>query len=135
VAGENQDYAIVYFDGVCGLCDRFVNYLLRKDARRNRLRFTPLQGSTASVLKLTDEEKMESIVFEANGKIYRRSNAAIRILTSLGGAWSLLWLTMIFPRFLRDFVYNIIATNRYKWFGKHDACRLPSEEEAAKFLP
>jgi len=132
---SDKEYAIVYFDGVCGLCNKFVNFLFRKDAKKNRLRFATLQGETAKQLHLTETEKMQSIVFEEDGILYRKSTAAIKILLVIGGGWKLMYLCYVFPRFLRDFVYDVVAANRYKWWGKMDACRLPTMEEVAKFLP
>lgn len=125
---------IVFFDGVCGLCNRFIDRLLRMD-RDGSLSFAPLQGSTAQQrLPAGMADAMESVVYLRDGAVLQRSDAALRILIDLGswrvlhGAW------FIFPRVLRDEVYNWIARNRYRWFGKRETCRIPTPEERGRFL-
>ena len=130
----HSDARIVFFDGVCGLCNRFVDRLLRVDPK-GLLRFAPLQGSTAHErLPAGMADAMESIVYLRDGVVLQRSDAALRILVDLGG-WRVLYRALfIVPRFLRDAVYAWIARNRYRWFGKRDACRLPTPEERARFM-
>jgi len=126
---------IVYFDGVCGLCNYFVDFLLRRD-KYNKLLFAPLQGETASQnLGVDPHQTFDSVVFYKNGKQYTKSGAAIRILAELGGLWQLTLILLIIPAFIRNFVYDIVATNRYKWFGQKESCRIPTKEERVKFLP
>ncbi len=126
---------IVYFDGVCGICNFFVDFLIRKD-KKNILLFAPLQGETAAKnLGFGPDQKFDTVVFNQGGKLYYKSSAGIRILSTIGGLWKLMWILMIFPPFLRDFVYDIIANNRYKLVGKKEACRIPNKEERSKFLP
>ena len=79
-------------------------------------------------------KNLKTIIFLENDKIYTRSTAALKISKHLNGAWSLLQAGYIFPAFLRDGVYNFIAKNRYKWFGKKDQCMIPSPELKSKFL-
>jgi predicted DCC family thiol-disulfide oxidoreductase YuxK len=129
---------IVFYDGVCGLCDRTVQFLLKRDTAQ-RFKFAPLQGETAG--QRTDlPADMRSIVFVANlgtaqEQLYFRSEAVLRILGCLGGFWRVVsWLRLI-PRPLRDAIYDAIATRRYRWFGKFDACRVPSPELRGRFLP
>jgi predicted DCC family thiol-disulfide oxidoreductase YuxK len=126
---------IVYFDGVCGLCNSFIDFLMRND-KRNRLFFTPLQGETAAArLGLNPTQKFDTVMFEEKGKIYSKSGAGLRILYTIGGFWKIFIILLIFPPFIRNFFYDIIANNRYKWFGKKESCRMPTKEERAKFLP
>jgi predicted DCC family thiol-disulfide oxidoreductase YuxK len=126
---------LVYFDGICGLCNKFVDFLLRKD-KKHQLRFTPLQGHTASQrIPTYTSAPPDSVIFETKGKIYFQSGAAIRILYTLGGFWKLSIVFLIIPAFLRNAVYKFIAQNRYKWFGKKESCRIPSPEERKYFLP
>ncbi len=125
--------SIVYFDGVCGLCNRFVGFMLRRK-RASRFRFAPLQGKRAQSLNLNEAEIMESIVLEIDGKTYRQSAAVLRILVRLGGVWVLMGFFFIFPPFIRDAVYRWLARNRYQWFGKTEVCRLPDPEEKAFFF-
>ncbi|WP_437204607.1 thiol-disulfide oxidoreductase DCC family protein [Planctomicrobium sp. SH664] len=127
---------VVYFDGVCGFCNHFVNFLLTRDTR-GTLRFAPLQGETARArLAPADYENVESVVVEVNGRTFRKSAAVVQLLRELGGVWRIpagvLWLI---PAPLRDFGYRMFARMRYRLFGKHEACRLPTPEERARFLP
>lgn len=134
--GENPrkgEKKVVLFDGVCGMCNRSVNLLMSIDAR-NLLLFSPLQGEFAAREAKEDAKDLQTILFFDNGKIYKRSTAVVRILTQLGGVWSIARIFLLFPSILRDTVYRWIANNRYKWFGKSDACRLPTKEEREKFL-
>lgn len=125
---------IVFFDGLCNLCNKSVDWVIRRD-KRNVLKFAPLQGETSKkLLHATDGQEFNSIVYYHKGVIYQRSTAFIKLMVHVGGGWKLMYLLMVFPGFIRDFVYNIIAKNRYKWWGKKESCRLPTEEEAAKFL-
>ena len=118
---------------VFGMCNRSVNLLMSIDAR-NLLLFSPLQGEFAARETKEDAKDLDTILFFDNGKIYKRSTAVLRILTQLGGVWSIGRILLLFPSIVRDAVYRLIANNRYKWFGKSDACRLPTKEEREKFL-
>ena len=127
---------IVYFDGYCGLCDRFVQFVLRRD-RRARYRFAPLQGSTARELLPPglDPETSQTVILEEGGRFRIRSDAALAVLAGLGGAWRLVGLLRIVPRPLRDAVYDLVARNRTRWFGRRDQCRVPGPAERDRFLP
>lgn len=126
---------IVFFDGVCGLCNRFVDILLRVD-RNARFRFAPLQGSAARELLPPDRARaLESVVYLRDGVALQRSDAAIRILMDLGGWRRGFGLLLLVPRFIRDFIYAWVARNRYAWFRKREACRVPTDAERARFLP
>lgn len=128
--------AIVFFDGVCGFCNAWVDFLLARDARC-RLRFAPLQGETARrMLSPADVEQLHTLVLWKAGRVFRKSSAVARVLMLLGGVWAvcggLLW---IIPPPLRDWGYDVVARYRYRIFGKRDACRMPAPEERARFLP
>lgn len=123
---------VVYFDGVCGLCNRFVDFLLRRD-RQLRLRFAPLQGTTATALSLPTES--DTVVVMDGTRTLARSDAALAALSSLGGLWVFTAVLGLVPRPLRDGVYRFVARNRYQWFGHRDRCRLPDPHEAQSFLP
>ena len=130
---------IVFFDGVCLLCERSVQFLLDRD-RARRLCFATLQGETA--LGLLGEETvaaLDSIVYVVEDDTgvhrYEQSDAALRILRDLGGGWRVVSWLRIVPRPLRDAVYRTIARNRYRWFGKKAECRVPSPEERHRFFP
>lgn len=123
---------LVLFDGVCGLCNRFVNFLVARD-RENALRFSSLQGVTAAAL--TNLPRVDSVIV-ADGDIrHVRSDGAISAVSRLGGLWSFVAVLGLVPRPIRDAVYAAIAGNRYRWFGKHEACRLPTPAERHWFLP
>lgn len=126
---------IVFFDGVCGLCNRSVDFLLWIDKKR-KLRFTPIQGETAQTHLPPDRrDNLDTIIFLCNGRLYFRSDAILMILRTLGGFWSVFVLGYLMPRGIRNWLYDRIASNRYRWFGKKDTCRLPTLQERASFLP
>lgn len=126
---------IVFFDGVCGLCDRSVRLLVALD-RHRRLRYAPLQGETArQLLATSDGQEFSSIVFRERGLRYEQSDAIWRILRAVGGAWGICGLFLrLIPRAFRDFGYRVVARNRYSWFGRHESCRLPTSGERELFL-
>ncbi len=125
---------IVFFDGLCSLCNGFVDFLFRYDVSR-KFQVASLQGETAEkMLPAHYIEKMDSIILWEDGQIYLRSNAVLKILISLGGAWKLLGILKIIPSPISDVVYKIIAKNRYAWFGKKNSCRLPTASEKSRFL-
>ncbi len=141
-----SESVIVYFDGVCNLCNGFVDFLVRRD-RAQKLRYAPQQGSSFAALRSRHPElpvpegdapateNMVTVVTGQGGeKIYRASDAVRIALAQLPGAWGLLRFMGIVPRFIRDAVYKLIARNRYKLFGKRESCRLPKPEERALFL-
>lgn len=126
---------VVFFDGVCNLCNKSVNFLIRVD-KKKKLKYSSLQSHYAkSNLDTTTDELMNSIVFLTNGKEYRRSKAVLKILITLGGFYKFTGLLFsIFPSFFLDVFYNLVAKNRYKAFGKKDTCRIPKKEEQSFFI-
>ncbi|MBC7691766.1 MAG: DUF393 domain-containing protein [Methylotenera sp.] len=130
--------ALILYDGVCGLCNKSVAFILKRD-RQAHFNFASLQsqfGRDALIsqkLPLELSESPESLIVIEDGRAHFKSDAALRIASHLSGAWPLLRCFRLFPIALRDFVYGVIAKNRYKWFGKLDACPLPSPEWRARF--
>lgn len=149
---------VVLFDGVCNLCNSFVQFVLDHE-RGPELRFAALQSDAARALLASagsiawvdaelgvgpaatspsDGESGESgpatIVFVERGRAYVRSTAALRIARYLRTPWRLLYVLTVVPRFLRDAVYRWIGKNRYRWFGKTETCRVPTPELRARFL-
>ena len=127
---------IVFFDGVCGFCNAWVDFILARDPD-GKLTFAPLQGVTAEQLLPTeDRTQLHSRVLWRPERAYRKTSAVVRIFWTLGGVWwlvgSLLW---IIPRPLRNLGYDLVARNRYRIFGKKDACRMPTPEQRSRFLP
>lgn len=126
---------IVFFDGVCHLCNGFVDSVITLDTN-HVLYFAPLQGETAqALLPAQDRVHLDSVIYYESEKIYTSSTAILKILIKLGGLFELFRFFWIIPRPLRDFVYKIIAHNRYRWFGKREFCRFPLPEERGYLLP
>ncbi len=136
MADPQDSQTIVFFDGVCHLCNGFVDFVIARD-RHHRIFFAPLQGETAQRhLQSEDRLALESVVLVEGRKTYRRSQAVLRILFQLGGPWLLLGLAgSAVPSGLRDSIYNFIARNRLRWFGRREVCRLPSPGERGQLLP
>lgn len=132
-----QENPLILFDGVCNFCNFWVNFAIKRD-RKKRLRYTPLQSETAKRVLPgfnINPTALHSVIFVEKGRHYTQSSAAIRICKHLDGGWKLLYGLMIIPKFIRDPLYNIIARNRYKWFGKKDHCMIPTPEIKERFLP
>lgn len=133
---EQEDHTIVLFDGVCNLCNAAVNFLIDHDSN-GRFKFGALQSDAVEPFLERyglQAESLESFVVIDDVQVYRRSRAALRVAWRLGGAWRLLWIFVLLPRPIRDAGYDWIATNRYRWFGKKDACRIPTPEVKARFI-
>ena len=127
---------LVLFDGVCNLCNRSVQLLLKID-RKKRLIFGSLQSEKAqSILEQygVNPAEMNSILFVKDGKIYRESDAILNICKTIGGIWKIFYLFIFLPRFLRNPLYRLIARHRYQWFGKRESCLLPSSEWKERFM-
>lgn len=131
---EQNSRKVIFFDGVCGLCNGFVDFILSVDKKKQFL-FSPLQSDFAKQNLPADmTTDLKSVVFLINGKQYSKSDAVLRIMDELGGIWKITQLGRILPGNLRDMAYEMVAENRYKLFGKKDTCRLPSAEERSRFL-
>jgi predicted DCC family thiol-disulfide oxidoreductase YuxK len=126
---------IILFDGVCNFCDSSVKFIIKRDPK-GYFKFAPLQGETGrNLLKEFDlTENLDSIVYIEDNRFYKKSAAALRICKSLKGAWRLFVILKILPSPIRDYFYDIIAKNRYKWFGKKDSCMIPTPEIRSRFL-
>lgn len=127
---------ILLYDGVCGLCDRTVQFFVARD-RAGRLRYAPLQGETAAELRREHPEipeGLDTIVLVEGGRAWLRSHAVFRSLAYLPGWRWVAWLRLL-PRPLTDLAYRLVARVRYRIWGRFDACRLPAPEQQALFLP
>lgn len=129
---NNAPKQIIFFDGVCHLCNGFVDFVILRDKKRQFL-YAPIQGPTYSKL-LNRANTPEAIFFWQDGKISERSTAVLKILSQLPGPWKLSAVFFIIPRFIRDLIYNYIAAKRYLWFGKSETCRIPTANERTLFL-
>lgn len=127
---------VIFFDGVCGLCDAWISFVLARD-RQQKFRFGALQGETAREwLQMGPDVVLDSVTLADATGIYRKSDAVWRILVILGGVWRVCgWLLRLVPRPIRNRGYDFIARHRYQWFEKKEACRLPTREERDRFLP
>jgi predicted DCC family thiol-disulfide oxidoreductase YuxK len=131
-AGET----VIFFDGVCGLCNRFIDFVISHD-RAAIFHFAPLQGQTARErLPEADVRDVNTMVLWEEQGVLRKSTAAARILVRLGGVWRVIGTALLLvPRPLRDAGYSLVARYRYAIFGKKDSCRMPTPAERARFLP
>jgi predicted DCC family thiol-disulfide oxidoreductase YuxK len=131
-----MDQPIVLFDGVCNLCNGAVQFIIRHD-KKNIFMFASLQSEVGR--KILEQynfplDELNSFILIENNKAYTRSTGALRVAKKLNGLWPLLYGFIIIPKFIRDSIYNRVAGNRYKWFGKKDACMIPTPELKARFL-
>lgn len=128
---------IVLFDGICNLCNCSVQYIIKHD-KKNKFMFAPLQSKTGKhiiELQNIDTATTDSIIFKhSNKNIYFRSTAALKIASKLSFPSCLWSVFLVVPSFIRNWVYDYIAKNRYKWYGKKEACMVPTPELKDKFL-
>ena len=127
---------MIFFDGVCGGCNRFVDFVIRTDSRRE-IFFSPVQGQTAAEFSLYRNEPPREwkIAYADENGVHEGADAVLLVLGRLGGVWKLPALLVCLPRPIKDWFYGIISRNRYRLFGKRDACRVPSPGERERFLP
>lgn len=143
---------ILFFDGVCSLCNGFVDFVMSRD-RLGRFRIAALQGETARKMGALDAQPpphdspgsaetlrpeadaLRSLLLWYKGRWYRKSDAALRVFAGLGGIWTSARALFLIPRPIRDIVYDFVARHRYRWFGKKETCRMPTPAERERFLP
>lgn len=132
-----NDKKIILFDGVCNLCNSSVQFVIKRD-KKDRFRYAALQSDIGKQLvqeRNIDSRQVDSIILiEPGVAYYTKSDAALEIAKDLGGFWSLLVVFQWVPTSIRNAVYDFVARNRYKWFGKKEACMVPTPELKAKFL-
>jgi len=122
---------IIIFDGICGLCNKSVDILMKLDTQKS-FKYTSNQGEFVKTLDI--EPDMDSIIYDEDGIIYYKSTAILKILQALGGLWIMTSIFYLIPRALRDLIYDIIAKYRYRIFGKMESCRMPKKEERDLFI-
>lgn len=128
--------SIILFDGVCNFCSGMVNFIIRQD-KQKVFRFAALQSEAGQ--KLLEQyglpkEKFDSFLLIDKGKVYKSSTAGLKLYGRLPWYWKWTQVFWIVPSFLRDAVYNFIARNRYRWFGKKESCMVPTAEVRSRFL-
>jgi len=132
----DNEQKIVLFDGVCHLCDGAVRFILKKE-RNAELKFAPLQSDTGSSLLEQygyPSDYLDGLILIEKNRAHDRSCACLRIARKLNFPWNLLFPLLIIPKALRDFIYGMIASARYRWFGKKESCSLPQGEDRSRFL-
>jgi predicted DCC family thiol-disulfide oxidoreductase YuxK len=137
---KSNNSPVMLYDGVCGFCSQSVQIIIKLD-KIGVIKFAPLQGEFGQATKLHHPEiqKIDSVIIlekmaDGSERTFIRSDAILRIAHHLGGVWHLLKIGYIIPRFIRDFLYDTFARNRYKVFGKYESCMLPSPEIRARFI-
>jgi predicted DCC family thiol-disulfide oxidoreductase YuxK len=127
---------VIFFDGVCGFCNRFVDFVMWADSSAE-IFFSPVQGKTAVEFSLQQNKPPREwkIAYVDEKGVYEGADAVLLVLGRLGGIWKLSALFIHLPRSLKDCFYGVISRNRYRIFGKRDTCRVPSPEERERFLP
>ncbi len=133
---NEQHYKIILFDGVCNFCNFWVNFIIDRD-KKNQFRFAALQSQIGKEL-LTKfdlpENDFDSFILISQNKILKKSSAAFEIAKDLNGWLKIFSPLKLLPNSFNDFIYDLVAKNRYKIFGKRDVCRIPTEEDKIKFL-
>lgn len=129
-------HPILLFDGVCNFCNDTVQFVIKRD-KKGIVHFAPLQSdfgqSQLRKAKLPTND-LKTLIFIENGQIYTKSSGALKLSKYLGSIWPLAYILILIPKPIRDFGYDFVARNRYKWFGKQEACMLPSPEVRERFL-
>ena len=125
---------IVLFDGLCNLCNASVHFIIRNDPK-SKFKFASLQSDFArKLLKDFPESDQDSVLYFEEGQLLERSSAALHIAKQLDGLWPVCYVFIIIPPFIRDGVYQWVAKNRYRWFGKRAECMVPNDELKARFV-
>ena len=125
---------IIYFDGVCNLCNHFVDFVLNRDLQSHFV-FSSLQGQSAQKNLQPSDLGLDSVILFEDGQIYKKSKAVAKILKKLHFPYNFIgYVYDLIPLFLSDRIYETVAKYRYTLFGKKDTCRLPTPAERARFL-
>ena len=133
---SKENSKVILFDGVCNLCNDSVKFIIKND-KRNIFKFAPLQGKYGIKIQNSyniNTTKISSIILVDGENTFTKSSAALRIAKDLRAPFFMFYVFIIIPVFIRNFIYDIIAKNRYKWFGKMESCMIPSNELKNKFF-
>jgi predicted DCC family thiol-disulfide oxidoreductase YuxK len=131
-----NEHPVILFDGVCNFCNGAINFVLKHD-KKGIFRFAPLQSEAGQKLlqqfNLSTKD-FDSFVLVDNGKIYKKSSASLQVMNKLPWYWKEVQIFRVIPTIFRDAIYDFIAKNRYKWFGKKEQCMIPTPEIRSRFL-
>lgn len=133
---NSHGYSIVLFDGICNFCNSAVNFVIKHDTK-NCFKFTPIQSEAGKSLITQFKINLtgiDSVILIKENSYYIKSTAFLKIINKLKGLWKIFYIFIIIPRPIRNFFYDILARNRYKWFGKRDECMLPTKDMEERFL-
>ncbi len=133
---KNSNKAIILFDGVCNVCNGFVQFVIKRDPA-GYFHFTSLQSETGQQLLKEHNlptDSMDTVVLIEDGAAYTHSAVPLRVARKLHRLWPLCYIFVIIPTFIRNPIYSFIAKNRYKWFGKKESCMMPTPEIRSRFL-
>ena len=133
-----KENPVIFFDGLCNLCNGFVQFVIKHDPEA-KFRFASLQSEHARDIpkmynKKGKDDRLSTVILAYRGVYYSKSGAVLRIAKLLGFPYRLLLVFLVLPKPFRDFIYDWVASNRYKWFGKKDTCMLPTPELKKRFL-
>lgn len=123
----------IYFDGYCVLCNGFLNYMLKHDVK-DKFTYYSLNSEWAKKNIPDALKKVDSVVLEEDGKFFIKSSAVIKSLIQLGGIYNIFYISFIIPRFIRDYLYDLVARSRYRLFGKQDSCQILDPKLKAKVI-
>jgi predicted DCC family thiol-disulfide oxidoreductase YuxK len=130
-----QDKKIIFFDGVCNLCNGFVQFVITRN-KKEEILFASLQSMAGADMmrhfKVSDA--LNTVIFIDNGKLYQKSTAALRIAKYLCCLWPIMFGLSIVPAFIRNSIYDLVAKYRYKWFGQNESCMIPDPALEKRFL-
>lgn len=133
---EDLKHSVILFDGVCNLCNASVQFIIKHD-KKQLFRFAALQSAfgqnIVNKFNLADKN-IDSVILLENNSVLLKSDAALRIAKQLGGIYSMLYVFIVLPKFIRNRIYDFIARNRYRWFGKQESCMIPTPELKKLFI-
>jgi predicted DCC family thiol-disulfide oxidoreductase YuxK len=132
---KSKHHPVLLFDGFCNYCNSWVEFIIQHD-KKKKFKFAALQSDIGKkILKQYNvPQEKESVVLIYNDKTHLKSSAGLHILFHLGGIYSIPFIFILLPEYVRDFYYDIIARNRYKWWGKRNECVIPNEDNKERFL-
>ena len=131
----NNNEKILLFDGICNLCNNLVFFIIKRDPK-SQFKFAALQSETGKLLLkkyILESNNLNTVVYIKGEKYFLKSTAILNIIKDLGGYWKLFYAFIIIPKFIRDFIYDLIAKSRYRIFGKKESCMIPSPDINKRF--